>query len=182
MAVCGSAFAQSYTITFSSIANGVYPITSTTKATTICTEESTTFLTAQPFANIVKSYYGGPTVQDSTSIRIGKSNAAGAITINLSDSGKVYATSIVVNAQRYKADKAVTLSVNGKAAQDIQAEAADYTFDLNGKLLDSLTFNSSTYVYVNSITVNYETTETPDFVIDENANSVKDTTGVANVV
>ena len=90
-----------YTITFSNSANGATQITTSTQSSTVITETARTYVTTKPFSNITYSYYGGSTTDEKSTIRVGKSGSAGAITIALSESGKVSATKVVVNCKLY---------------------------------------------------------------------------------
>lgn len=98
-----------------------------------------------------KSYFAG-----SSGIKLGASGNAGVLDLALSDAGQVEATSIVVHANRYNSSKAVTLSVNGSATQDIKDGFANYTFNSSGTI-SNIKLSSSKYMWVDSITVNYST-------------------------
>ena len=128
-----------YTITFSNSANGATQIQTSTQATTVFANTSTTYVTAKPFSNITYSYYGGSTTDEKSTIRVGKSGNAGAITIALSESGKVSATKVVVNCKLYSSSKSATLSVNNQTAQNISSSYSDLTFEINNDLA-SLSF------------------------------------------
>ena len=141
-----------YTITFSNSANGATQIQTFTQATTVFANTSTTYVTAKPFSNITYSYYGGSTTDEKSTIRVGKSGNAGAITIALSESGKVSATKVVVNCKLYSSTKSATLSVNNQTAQNISSSYSDLTFEINNDLA-SLSLATSQYAYIKSISV-----------------------------
>lgn len=139
----------SYTITFGNNATGNTSINTSTKATTIIKEGSTYVLT-QPVSATTNSYYG----DNQTSIRIGKSNDQGSVTLNLSDAGKVAAHKIVVNTKLYNSNNSATLSVNSASAQTISATANDLTFIFDGSsVIDAITLSTSLYAFIYSITV-----------------------------
>lgn len=147
----GSAWADSYTITFGNSVKSPTAIAATTKATTVIAS-GTEYVTASPFKIDGSAYYG----DNQNSIRLGKKSEAGTLTIALSEQGKVNATSIVVNAALYNASKAATLTVNGGAGQALAStDAADYTYTLDGSKLESIVLSTNVYAFVYSITVNY---------------------------
>ena len=147
-----------YTITFSNSTNGVTAIETSTQATTVIAENARTYVTTKPFSNITNSYYGGSNTDEKSTIRIGKSNATGAITIALSENGKVSATKVVVNCRLYNSGKSATLSVNNKTAQNISSSFADLTFEINDNI-SAITLTTSLYAYIKSISVYTATTE-----------------------
>ena len=141
-----------YTITFSNSANGATAIATSTQATTVIAENARTYVTTKPFSNITYSFYGGSTTDEKSTIRVGKSGNAGAITIALSESGKVSATKVVVNCKLYNSSKSATLSVNNQTAQNISSSYSDLTFEINNDLA-SLSLATSQYAYIKSISV-----------------------------
>lgn len=151
-----ASWAESYTVTFGNSVKSATAISATTKASTVVASGAE-YLTAQPFAVKGNAYYG----DNQQSIRLCKSGIASELTISLSNSGKVKATSIVVNAARYSAGKEVQLSVNGAESQDIAEAAADYTFACDGTQLSNIVLSASQYMFVYSITVNYTESSTP---------------------
>lgn len=140
----------SYTITFGNSANSNTNITTSTQATTIIKESSRTYVQDKPISEATNSYYG----DNQTSIRIGKSDASGSLTLKLSDAGKVAAHKIVVNTKLYNSSKSATLSVNNATAQNINANSNDLTFSFDGSsVIDAITLSTSLYAYVYSIKV-----------------------------
>ena len=140
----------SYTITFGNSANSNTNITTSTQATTIIKESSRTYVQDKPISEATNSYYG----DNQTSIRIGKSDASGSLTLKLSDAGKVAAHKIVVNTQLYNSSKSATLSVNNATAQNINANSNDLTFSFDGSsVIDAITLSTSLYAYIYSIKV-----------------------------
>lgn len=97
-----------------------------------------------------------------TGLKFGTGSVDGKITLNLSDKGKVKATKIVVNAKIFK-DTQVTLSVNGKSQNVGSKDLADYEFNLDGSLLESITLvttgSTEHRAYVKGLTIYYETSE-----------------------
>lgn len=143
---------DSYTITFN-------------KAAT----DGTSALTASAFdAQIAggKEYYASATsptnvYEGNVGLKFSSSKNNGSVTINLSDAGKVNATSIVVSASKYGSD-AAKLSVNGSAAQNINVDFNDYEFEVSDPAeLTSITLAATKRLYVESITVKYASGSTP---------------------
>lgn len=134
-----------YTITAKTGSGDGTNITTSTTVSSVFT--ATTYPHA--FTTATKASYAG-----SNGIKLGTSSASGELTFSLEDAGKVYATTIVVNAKLYNSGKAATISVNGKTSQSMTADFADYTFNI-GENIESITLTSSKYCWVNSITVNY---------------------------
>ena len=149
---------DSYTITFSNSANSASSISSTTGANTTIASASRGYVTSQPYTvNSGNCYYGGPSEAEKASIRVGKSGNNASLTITLSNSGQVKASSIVVNCYKMTGNKnsSATLSVNGMTAQSAPASAGDLTFTYtNATDITSITLASVTAVFVKSITVN----------------------------
>lgn len=101
------------------------------------------------FSNISKVFKG------KTGLKFASAKAEGTITINLSDAGKVDATSIIVNAKSYDTSK-VTLTVNGKTVTVSGTELKDYEIKLSEPTaLTSISLNAKQRSYVKSLTVNY---------------------------
>ena len=88
-----------------------------------------------------------------SNLRLGNSSASGSLTIGLSASGQVSATTIVVNAKQYSSGKTKTLSVNGKSAQTPGDDWGDLEFTINASIT-SISLSASGYLYIKSITVN----------------------------
>ena len=142
-----SAWGDSYTITFANNASTATSISSSTNATTFIAKNCTTYVESKPASTSSYAYYG----DNKTSIRLGKSSNAGSITLSLSETGQVSATSIVVNCYLYNSSKAATLSVNSSASQDIPSTADDLTFTCDGTALSSIKLETSKYAYINSV-------------------------------
>ncbi|MCQ2752509.1 MAG: InlB B-repeat-containing protein, partial [Coriobacteriales bacterium] len=141
---------DSYKIVFANSANSNTQISATTRASTVISQ-GTDYVDEQPFSAITNAYYG----DNKTSIRLGKSGTAGSLTISLSDSGSVTCSSFVVNCYLYNSSKAATLNVNSIGALSVSSTASDLTFTYDEPTeISSITFSSSQYIFINSITVN----------------------------
>lgn len=141
--------ADSYTITFKTGSGDGTSVETTTGCSNLVSSGGT-YLSG----NVVTAtnvYYNG-----SDGLKLGKSSAGGTIKMNLSNSGQVTPTSIVVNAKRYNSGTAATLKVNGSATQSMTSSFADYTFNITSGIT-YLELISSKYIWVKSITVNYST-------------------------
>ena len=162
----GIAHAESYTINFNSTANTATQLATTTKATTFIATNSQEYVEASPISSATSAYYGGSTTEEKTWIRIGKSKAAGEVTLKLSEKVQVKATTIIVSAKKYSAsDEDATLSLNGKSENITSTTFEDKVFTFNGdETVKTLAFStntpsssSSNRIYIQSITVNYTT-------------------------
>lgn len=163
---------SSYTIEFASKANGDSQILTSTKATTFVASSSTEWLEASPVKSVSMVYYGGSSDINKSAIRFGSNNAAGSITLKLSDLGKVKATKITISAQKYaSSDDNSTVSVCGKSCTVTATSFTDYNFDLDGNnILSELTIVTSgkkSRVYIKSITVTYNDDESGDVTLGE---------------
>lgn len=138
---------SSYTIEFNSSAAGSTPIKETTKATTVV-KSGLEFLKDKPFSGISNSYYG-----EKPDLRVGKSGAAGSVTIALSELGQHNATKIILSAKQFSTGKTFAIGVNGSAKQKPGEDYTDLEFALDGSPLTSIKLNSDGYIYVRSITV-----------------------------
>lgn len=138
---------SSYTIEFNSSAAGSTPIKEKTKATTVV-KSGLEFLKDQPFSGISNSYYG-----EKPDLRVGKSGAAGSVTIALSELGQYNATKIILSAKQFSTGKTFAIGVNGSAKQKPGEDYTDLEFALDGSPLTSIKLNSDGYIYVRSITV-----------------------------
>ena len=148
-----------YTIVFSNGANGNSEIKTTTQASTVIASDSRKYVTTSPFSAISKAYYG----DTKTSIRLGASSAAGALTIALSSDGQVSATKIVVSCGYWKSGENPTLSINSLASQSISSSEQDLTFNVN-KDITSLSLNTSKRAYIYSISV-YTEASAPTYAV-----------------
>ena len=179
---------DSYTITFSNSANSASSISSTTGANTTIASASRGYVTSQPYTvNSGNCYYGGPSDAEKASIRVGKSGNNASLTIALSNSGQVKASSIVVNCYKMTGNKnsSATLSVNGMTAQSAPASAGDLTFTYtNATDITSITLASVTAVFINSITVNISasTKKTADLSFDIPSYKVAPYTAITQTV
>ena len=151
----------SYTITFTCTSNSQQTMSTSTNASTVLANDgSRSYVKTQPFSTVTGSiYYGGSTAAEKKYIRMGATKKTAGLTIDLSDNGKVKATSIVVNCLYFNDNNKGTISVNGMTAQDVPTTSAgDLTFTF-GTATDItnivLATTKATYVY--SITVNYST-------------------------
>ena len=148
---------SSYTITFANGASQATAISSTTNAsTTIADDGSRSYVTTQPYTVSSGNCYYGDT---QSCIRIGKSGTASSLSIALSTTGQVSATTIVVNCDNTGGNKnsSATLSVNGATAQTTKANDPDnYTFTINDDITE-ITLEGSASIRIYSITVNYST-------------------------
>ena len=157
MVVGGSAWADSYTITFKNSANSASPISSSTGASTTIASASTGYVTSKPYTvNSGSCYYGGTSDAEKNSIRVGKSGKSANLAINLSDVGKVKATSIVVNCFKFNDSNKGTLAVNGMTAQNVPTSAADdltFTF-ATATNIENIVLATTKATFIYSITVN----------------------------
>ena len=162
-----------YTIVFSNGANGNSEIKTTTQASTVIASDSRKYVTASPFSAISKAYYG----DTKTSIRLGTSSAAGALTIALSSDGQVSATKIVVSCGYWKSEENPTLSINSLASQSISSSEQDLTFNVN-KDITSLSLNTSKRAYIYSISV-YTEASAPTYAVTWDKNGRGDVSDVS---
>ena len=147
---------DSYTIVFGNKANSATALTATTKASTVITS-GTDYVTTQPFTvNSGNVYYGD--TQDC--IRLGKTGTASKLTIELSDAGKISASSIVVKCMKSQGNKNTNaqLTVNGvgpKSPATNGNPASDLSFTLSSTgNLESIVLEGTAGIYIYSITVN----------------------------
>lgn len=129
-------------------------ISTSTQASTFIEEESLSFVTTKPVSAVTKSYYGQATGNPQP-LRVGTSSAAGSITLSLSSSGSVSATSIIVKAKQYSSGKTKTIGVNGSEKQKPGDSYTDLTFNLGGSPISSITLDTDGYIYIKSLTINY---------------------------
>ena len=141
-----------YTITFTGSASESTAISTSTTAASIT--NSSSYVTGN-VAAATKAY--GAT--SSGGIKLGTSSAAGKIKINLSASGQVTPTSIVVNCKLYNSSKSATLGVNGSTKQSVGSSYGDLTFDITSAIT-YIQIDVTKYVWVKSVTVNTATTKT----------------------
>ena len=158
-----TSWAAEYTITFGNKAGGATQIQASLKASTAITG-GLDYVTANPFT--VSSgicYYGGGSADEKASVRLGKKNAASSLTIALSKTGKVKASSIVVNCKQMNDNSAGgTLAVNGLAAQEFPSSASDLTYTFSEPTnITSIELEATKSVYVYSITVTYTESSEP---------------------
>lgn len=157
-----TSWAAEYTITFGNKAANPTQIQASLKASTAITG-GLDYVTAKPFTvNSGICYYGGGSADEKASARFGKKNAASSLTIALSETGKVKASSIVVNCKQMN-DKSAggTLAVNGLAAQEFPSSASDLTYTFSEPAnITSIKLEATKSVYVYSITVTY--TDSPE--------------------
>ena len=135
----------SYTITFGT-GTGDGTAASTSTACSVIVSAGSSYLSGN-LATATKVYYNG-----SAGLKMGTSTAAGVVKMNLANS--VTPTSIVVSAKLYNSSKAATLKVNGSATQSVTADFSDLTFNITSEI-SYLQLESSKYIWIESITVNY---------------------------
>lgn len=150
----GNLWAGSYTITFGNNASSATAIASTTNATTVISN-GTSYVDTKPFTiGSGKVYYG----DNKTSIRMGQSGNSSSITIALSTTGQVKASSIVVNCKKFNDSNSGTLNVNSIGAQSVPSSANNLTFSFASATdITSIVLSATKATYVYSITVNYST-------------------------
>ena len=123
-----------YTITFANGVNSATAISASTNASTVIANDgSRNYVTTQPFTiNSGNCYYG----DTQTCIRIGKSGNSSSLSIALSTTGQVYATTIVVNCNNTGGTKNsnAKLSVNGSDEQTTTDSPDNYTFTINNNI------------------------------------------------
>ena len=156
-----TSWAAEYTITFGNKATQPTELLASVKASTAITG-GLDYVTANPFTeNLGKSYYGGGSTDDKSSIRVGKSKNAATLSIALSESGQVKASSIVVNCKQMSDNNAGTLAVNGLTSQKFPSSASDLTYTFSEPTdIASIQLKATKSVYVYSITVTY--TDSPE--------------------
>lgn len=169
-----SSYADDYTITFKSTANGATEIKPTTKGSTFVESTSTQYLGTTAVAAASKVYYGGQTTDDKNALRFNTTSAKGTITFNLSDVAQVNATSVILSCKLYgTSDAATKVKVNGNESTTEISNTSDYEdieVSLGGSKLTTLTIensNSGKYrFYLKSIkVVSGNGGDTPDPVI-----------------
>ncbi len=94
-------------------------------------------------------------------LKFSSSKNNGTLALDLTADYQLPVTKVVINAKSYGSD-ATTLSVNGSDAQSVTSGTNDYTFELDGSDLKTLTIAASKRVYVKSITFYAESTVDPD--------------------
>lgn len=134
-----------YTITFNGSNSESTSISTSTTAASIT--GSSTYVTGN-VATATKVY--GAT---SDGIKLGASSSAGTIKIDLSASGQVTPTSIVVNCKLYNSSKSATLKVNGSDTQNVPSTSGNLTFNITSAIT-YIQLESSKYIWVKSVTVN----------------------------
>ena len=148
----GNAWADYYVIDFGSdanVSNGMS--SSTTAANTI--NSGTSYVTSTPYTINSGNCYCGTSSQ---CIRIGKSGKSSSLSIALSSSGQVSATTIVVNCANTGGsnNSSAKISVNGQTGKTTSSSADDYTFNINDNI-SSITLSGTASIKIYSITVNY---------------------------
>lgn len=142
-----SSYADDYTITFKSTANGATEIKPTTKGSTFVESTSTQYLGTTAVAAASKVYYGGQTTDDKNALRFNTTSAKGTITFNLSDVAQVNATSVILSCKLYgTSDTATKVKVNGNESTTEISNTSDYEdieVSLGGSKLTTLTIENS---------------------------------------
>ena len=115
-----------YTITFNGSANESTSLSTSTTAASIT--GNSTYVTG----NLVTAtkVYGAT----SNGVKLGASSNAGTIKFNLSTTGQVTPTSIVVNCKLYNSSKSATLKVNGSATQNVPSSSGNLTFAITSPI------------------------------------------------
>ena len=149
-----------YTITFNGSASESTSLSTSTKASEIT--GNSTYVTG----NLVTAtkVYGAT----SDGVKLGTSSAAGTIKFNLSTTGQVTPTSIVVNCKLYNSTKSATLKVNGSATQNVPSSSGNLTFIITSSIT-YIELVSNKYIWVKSVTVNTATGSTT-YKVTYNAN------------
>ena len=134
-----------YTITFNGSANESTSLSTSTTAASIT--GNSTYVTG----NLVTAtkVYGAT----SNGVKLGTSSNAGTIKFNLSTTGQVTPTSIVVNCKLYSSSKSATLKVNGSATQNVPSSSGNLTFAITSPIT-YIELVSSKYIWIKSVTVN----------------------------
>lgn len=142
----------SYSIKFYSTTSGEQTVKTTTQAATFITE-GTKYVTTTPYSGITSCFYGG---NGGNPLRIGTSSGIGAITIALSEEGTVPATKIILSAKQFTANKGKKIGVFESDKQVATNDYSDLVFDLDGTEISAITLKSTGYIFVQSITVEYD--------------------------
>lgn len=142
----GNAWGTSYTITFSGSAS---------ESTALSTDDNASKITSSSYVTgkiqtATKAY--GAT---STGVKLGTSNNAGVLKINLTSSGQLTNPVIIVKAKRYNSGTNATIAVNGATAVSTVANFRNYAFKISGKIT-YIQLNASKYLWVESVTVTDE--------------------------
>lgn len=141
----------SYTIEFNSKVGSPALISNTTMASTFVVTGAE-YLDKQPFSNVSNAYYGGNTTIG-LPLRVGKSSAAGSITIALSELGQYNATKIILSAKQFSEGQNKSIGVNGSTKQQPGDDYTELSFNLYNSGIESIKLDSDGYIYVKSITV-----------------------------
>ena len=138
---------SSFTITFATGSNkdGTGLTTSTSIGSVISSGASY----VSSITNITNAYYGS-----TDGLKVGKRNngPAGSVTLNLNSTYNV--SSIVVNAKLYNANNSATLNVNSVGTQNLGESFSNKTYAINSNI-NTITLDSSKYIYISGLTVNY---------------------------
>ena len=142
-----------YTLTFGTGTNSSTAVTtSTTAASTM--SGGTDYVTSTPYTSLSGNIYKSGT---SNALKIGKSGSAGSVTLALSNSGKVKATKIVINARNIGGTKNVgaTINVNSLGAQTSDDSTfTDMTYTYGSATdITGITIASNKSVYINTVKV-----------------------------
>ena len=134
-----------YTITFNGSASESTSLSTSTTAASIT--GNSTYVTG----NLVTAtkVYGAT----SNGVKLGTSSNAGTIKFNLSTTGEVTPTSIVVNCKLYNSSKSATLKVNGSATQNVPSSSGNLTFAITSPIT-YIELVSNKYIWIKSVTVN----------------------------
>lgn len=145
---------QSYTIDFINKTNkSVSTISNSTAASTVIETASLSYVKASPFTTATFAYYGGDET-NGLPVRIGKASDAGTLTIELSETGCVSASAIIVNAKQYSSGKTKTIGVNDSAKQQPGEEYEDLEFAINSDI-EEISLQTDGYIYVKYVKVVY---------------------------
>lgn len=136
--------------------------------------DSSTAITTTTFANQVtagKEYfsctststvYGGI-----KGLKFSSGKANGTLKLKLNQEYNV--SSITVSACKWKSSEAAKVTINSASAQSLTDSFADYTFVI-GDALQEFTITATKRIYVQSVTVAYETEATTQYTYNFNAN------------
>ena len=155
-ALAGTAWAESYTISFNSTtgSDGTTAISSISDIVASGSDYITSITECEKVYK-GKSGYG---------VKLGSSSAIGKFTMNLSNAGQVNATKITFNACKYGSDNSsLKITINGTSSQtfSLTSDLADYEFTTSSEISSIKIEGVTKRIYVKSVTVTYSTGSAP---------------------
>ena len=150
---------QSYTIEFKTATSDASGALSATSSLSTFIQSGSEYISGIKATNNVYA----PAING---LKFSSSSSNGAIEFNLSSSGAVEATKVVVNAMMWKNTESASIAVNGGTSQELTASLADYTFTLNGSEITTLKLSATKRAYVKSVTVYYNSEEGYDKTVE----------------